>query len=157
MAHARQFVTLGVNGEIFAIPIESVQEILDLREFARLPNAPAFLLGMIDLRGRGVPVLDLRGKLGLRRVEPTSTTRIIVLDLVIDGRNLALGLVADCVFEVTELSGETLEETPPAFGARPWSDCIEGIGRKGERFVFVLDLGVILSREASALAEAIAA
>ena len=79
MAENQQYVTLGVADEIFAAPVGKVQEILDMRPIARLPQAPSNLLGMIDVRGQGVPVLDLRLTLGMEPKDDTENTRIVVL------------------------------------------------------------------------------
>lgn len=135
----RQYVTLGIDGEVFAVAVEQVEEILDLRPISHVPNAPACLLGMIDMRGRTVPVIDLRVKLGLPPAPPTPQTRIVVLDVTAGGRSLGLGLVADRVFEVAELDGGTLE-APPDIGLRWRSDYIRGVGRRGSALVIVLDL-----------------
>ncbi len=140
----RQYVTLGIDGEVFAVEVEQVEEILDLRPISHVPNAPACLLGMIDMRGRTVPVVDLRVKLGLPPVPPTQQTRIVVLDIDLGGRPLSLGLVADQVFEVAELDGGSLE-APPDIGMRWGSDYIRGIGRRGAALVIVFDLGRLFS------------
>jgi purine-binding chemotaxis protein CheW len=143
MAEPVQYVTLGVADELFAAPVGKVQEILDMRPIARLPQAPAALLGMIDVRGDGVPVVDLRLTLGLPPAADTENTRIIVLAL--EGRSgpLRLGLRADRVFEVTLLDDETLDPPPAVSG--DWSGrCIAGIGRRDGRFVTVLDLERLL-------------
>src|SRR6185437_1750092 len=103
MTEVAQYVTLGIDREVFAIPVESVQEILDMREVSRMPHAPTYLLGITDVRGRSVPVIDLRTKLGLPSVPTTANTRILVSEVPIDGRSMVLGLVADRVFEVTGL------------------------------------------------------
>ncbi|MGQ9370640.1 chemotaxis protein CheW [Azospirillum sp. A39] len=152
MSGSSQYVTLGVDRDVFAVPVERVQEILDLRPIARLPHAPPFLLGMIDVRGRGVPVIDLRVRLGLPPAEPTVSTRILVLEVTVGGRELVLGLLADRVFEVTGLDGDRLEP-PPQIGVRWRSDTIVGVGRRGDAFVTVFDLSRLFSAdEASALA-----
>ncbi len=143
MAERAQYVTLGVAAELFAAPVEKVQEILDMRPIARLPQAPPNLLGMIDVRGLGIPVIDLRSTLGLPEAADTENTRIIVLAL--NGRDgeLRLGLRADRVFEVTVLDEEQLDPPPAVSGA--WSGhCIAGIGRRNGRFVTVLDLERLL-------------
>src|ERR1700760_1175037 len=103
MTDRTQYVTLGVADELFAAPVERVREILDMRPIARLPQAPANLLGMIDVRGDGVPVVDLRLTLGREEAVDNENTRIIVL--TIDGANgqVTMGLKADRVFEVTLL------------------------------------------------------
>src|ERR1700747_323109 len=101
MAENAQYVTLGVAEERFAVPGERVREILQVQPVARLPNAPHYFLGMIDVRGQGVPVVDLRQKLGLGECRDNENTRIIVLQVASDGRDLILGLKTDRVFEVT--------------------------------------------------------
>lgn len=143
MAERAQYVTLGVAEDLFAAPVEKVQEILDMRPIARLPQAPGTLLGMIDVRGQGVPVVDLRLILGLPEVADTENTRIIVLALAGKDGELRLGLRADRVFEVTVLDEESLDPPPSVSGT--WSGhCIAGIGRRNGRFVTVLDLERLL-------------
>jgi CheW-like domain len=83
-----QFVTLGIDRELFAVPVETVLEILDMREMFRVPDAPPHLAGLIDVRGRSVPVIDLRVKLGLAAVAATHGTRIMVLEVPVAGRQL---------------------------------------------------------------------
>lgn len=143
MAERAQYVTLGVADELFAAPVEKVQEILDMRPIARLPQAPETLLGMIDVRGQGIPVVDLRLTLGLPPAADSENTRIIVLALAGEDSDLRLGLRADRVFEVTILDDEALDPPPAVSGA--WSGrCIAGIGRRNGRFVTVLDLERLL-------------
>jgi len=145
MAELSQYVTLGVAGELFAAPISKVQEILDMQPISRLPRAPENLLGMIDVRGQGVPVLDLRLTLGMPDAPDTENTRIVVMTVNGLLSPVTLGLRADRVFEVTVLDSDVLDP-PPAISAG-WSDhCIEGIGRRNGQFVTVLDLDRLLGR-----------
>ena len=144
MAERAQYVTLGVAKEIFAAPVEKVQEILDMRPIARLPQAPANLLGMIDVRGQGIPVLDLRLTLGLEPAEDNENTRIVVLSIVGPDRQLTIGLRADRVFEVTVLDQDELDP-PPAISASWQTHSIAGIGRRNGAFVTVIDLDRLLS------------
>lgn len=139
MAENAQYVTLGIAGETFAAPVGRVQEILEVQPISRIPNAPASFLGMIDVRGQGVPVIDLRMKLGLEAASDTVNTRILVLRVHMDGRELILGLKADRVFEVTALDNTVLEQ-PPQIGVRWSSELITGVGRRNGAFVTVLDL-----------------
>ena len=146
MAQSAQYVTLGVGEEIFAAPVESVQEILDMRPIARLPQAPPNLLGMIDVRGQGIAVLDLRLTLGFAPAEDTSNTRIVVLDLKPSGTPLVGGLRTDRVFEVTVLDSPDLDPRPAVSGK--WTgDSVLGIGRRNGRFVTVLALDRLLGRD----------
>lgn len=152
MTATAQYVTLGIDKEVFAVPVEIVQEILDYQTVSRLPHAPAYLLGMIDVRGKAVPVVDLRAKLGLPSAPPTSATRILVLDIEIGERMLLIGMVADRVFEVTGLDGQAMEP-PPEIGERWNSDYISGVGRRGDVFVVALDVKQLFHHgEASLLA-----
>lgn len=105
----RQFVTLGLGAEVFAVSVAHVREILDYQPPFAIPEGPDYLLGLTDVRGRGTPTIDLRLKLGLPRVEPTCATRILVLDVPVDDRVLALGLVADRVIEVVAFSEGQIE------------------------------------------------
>jgi purine-binding chemotaxis protein CheW len=146
----RQFVTLGVDREVFAVDVSVVNEILDARPVARIPNAPPFLMGMIDVRGRNVAVLDLRTKLGLPPAASTEQSRILVLETEVGGRLLMLGLQADQVYEVTALDGGEMEP-PPEIGVRWRSDYIAGIGRRNGGFVIIFDLSRLLDGEEAAL------
>ncbi len=143
MAERSQYVTLGVGDELFAAPVSRVQEILDMRPIARLPQAPPHLLGMIDVRGQGVPVLDLRLTLGMAGAEDNENTRIVVLSIAAASGEVVLGLRADRVFEVTVLDSDTLDP-PPAIQTGWSGHCIEGIGRRNGLFVTVLDLDRLL-------------
>jgi purine-binding chemotaxis protein CheW len=145
-----QFVTLGIDRETFALPVETVREILDMCELSKLPNAPQQLLGMIDVRGTAVPVIDLRTKFGLPRIDATPNTRILVLELVMGGRKTLIGLVADRVFEVTGLDQDRLDPAPET-GCRWNAAHIAGIGRRADKFVVVLDLASLLADDAPTL------
>jgi purine-binding chemotaxis protein CheW len=143
MSEKAQYVTLGIAEELFAAPVERVHEILDVRPIARLPQAPPNLLGMIDVRGEGVPVVDLRLTLGREPVADTHNTRIIVLAVETAEGLVTMGLRADRVFEVTVLDDAELDPPPRVSGS--WAGrCIAGIGRRNGAFVTVLDLDRLL-------------
>lgn len=151
MASVWQYLTLGLDRETFGIDIEHVHEILDYRPPACLPQAPAFLVGMIDVRGQSYPVVDLRTKLGLPPVAPTPATRIILLNIPMPDRPMRVGFVADRVIEVAELDRAEMEPTPEV-GGRWRSHYIAGLGRKGDAFVIVFDLVALMDGDAPALA-----
>lgn len=144
MAEMAQYLTLGLAGETFGISIRNVREILDMRPISRLPHAPHFLLGMIDVRGVGYPIIDLRLKLDLPSVPATDATRIIILDVPMGERVIGVGFVADCVFEVTDIDESALEPVP-SVGGQWQSDYIAGIGRKGDKFVVLFDLARLMA------------
>ena len=149
MAEKQQYVTLGVNGELFAAPVDKVQEILEMRPVARLPQAPANLLGMTDVRGAGIPVLDLRLTLGLPAADDTENTRIVVLNVSGAAGPMTVGLRTDRVFQVTVLDAAELDPPPSISGN--WRDhAVAGIGRRNGSFVTVLDLDRLLGSVAEA-------
>lgn len=138
MAESTQYVTLGLAGELLAMPVERVREILELQPVAQLPGAPPQLLGMIDVRGQSVPVIDLRCKLGFMPGEDDSGTRIMVITASLGGRETEIGVKVDRVHEVTVLDSDTLE--PPPEAAAGWrAEHIAGVGRRNGEFVTVLD------------------
>ena len=144
MAETSQYLTLGLAGETFGISIRNVREILDMRPISRLPHAPHFLLGMIDVRGSGYPIVDLRLKLDLPSTAATEATRIIILDVPVGDRLVGVGFVADCVFEVTDID-ESSAEPAPEVGGRWKSDYIAGIGRKCDKFVILFDRAKLMA------------
>ncbi len=145
-----QYVTIGVADELYAAPVERVQEILDMCPIARLPRAPDNLLGIIDVRGEGTPVFDLRATLDLPSKQDTESTRIVVLFLSADGYLTRVGLRADRVIEVTALDSEELDP-PPQMGRSEPNNAIVGIGRRNGAFVTVLDLDHLLATEVATI------
>jgi purine-binding chemotaxis protein CheW len=148
-----QYVTLRLGAEMFAVPVAFVREILDYRETFRLPEGPDYMLGLIDVRGRGTPVIDLRLKLGLPRVPPTRSTRIMVLDVPLADRVLSLGLVADKVQEVTNFAAEQIEGVPDV-GVTWRSDYIASVVRSDAGFVVLFDLPNLLTGDEKFIASA---
>ncbi len=156
MASAIQYVTIGIDDDLLAVPVEDVQEILEMSRIARLPNAPAAMLGMIDVRGQGHSIVDLRMRLGLPPAPVTPATRIVILNAGADGVRSGVGLVAERVYEVAELDEPRLEPPPIAVGAGP-AICLAGVGRRRGRLVMVLDLARLLSGAAIDLPSSTAA
>ena len=139
-----QYLTCGVGDETFALAVAQVREVLDLCPFSKVPNMPAYVRGMIDVRGQAVPVIDLRARFGLPPLLPTDSTRIMVLEVVSNGRPLVIGALTDRVIEVTALDeGEV--GPPPEIGTRWRSEIIRGIGRRHGKFVVVLNLNRVFA------------
>lgn len=145
-----QFVTFALGQEVFAVPVEVVREILDHEDLFKIPNGPAYLMGLRDVRGQGVPTIDLRLKLGLSGTVATSNTRVLVLDVPLDQRVLTLGMVADKVFEVVSLRRSQIEAAPE-IGVRWSSDYIAGVVRRENGFIVIIDLGRLLSSDDATL------
>lgn len=151
----KQFVTLRLGAEVFAVSVAMVREILNYRESFRIPDGPAYLVGLIDVRGRGTPVIDLRMKLGLSKTVPDAATRIMVLDVPLADRVLSLGLVADRVLEVVNFSDDQIEAAPDV-GVSWRSDYIAGVVRRETGFVVLFDLPKLLTADESVLSSAAA-
>jgi purine-binding chemotaxis protein CheW len=138
-----QHLTFDLAGEIFAVPVRQVREVLDLQRVARIANAPPLLLGMIDVRGQAIPVLDLARRLAPPLIERSEHTRILVLEVARQGRQLVVATIGDAVHEVAELAMSSLEP-PPELG-EPWdSSFMRGLGRRDGAFVTLLDLEQVL-------------
>jgi purine-binding chemotaxis protein CheW len=137
-------LTLGMQGEIFALEAGYVREILDLVPVTGVPNSEPYVDGLINVRGKVVPLADLRLIFGMPRTEPTIDSRIVVIEVPIDGDPTIVGIRADKVYEITELDAGSLEETPK-IGMRWRPEFIRCIGKRGSDFVVVIDIERILA------------
>ncbi|MBI5587510.1 MAG: chemotaxis protein CheW [Deltaproteobacteria bacterium] len=135
-----QLVTFRLGNEEFSLDILKVQEIIRHMDLTRVPKTPDFVDGVINLRGRVIPVLDLRKRFGLPRDENTNETRIIVVDV----DNRTVGLKVDAVSEVLRLPADTVEP-PPAIITGVESEYIKGVGKLDGRLLILLDVAKILS------------
>ncbi|MCP4114314.1 MAG: chemotaxis protein CheW [Desulfobacteraceae bacterium] len=141
-----QYLTFMLNEETYAIDIKQVREVLDFTEVTRVPRMPAFMRGVINLRGGVVPVVDLRLKFGMTATEKTVDTCIIIMEVIIDGNLSLLGALADSVQEVLELEPGQIEPAPK-IGTRLRTDFIKGMGKKNEEFIILLDIDRVFSVE----------
>lgn len=144
-AQARQYLTFAVGAEQFAVEISSIKEIIQYRPPTDVPMMPAFMRGVINLRGRVVPVIDLSVRFGRAPIEPARRTCIVIVDMGEQGAQ-DIGVVVDAVSAVMEIADADIEAAP-SFGANIRADFISALGRVGERFVIVLDIGRVLSLE----------
>lgn len=147
---ALQVLTLGLEDETFALETELVHEVLDRVPITEVPNSRPSLRGLINVRGKVVPVVDLRRKFGMAAAETTADSRVIVLEIELKGQPALVGLLADRVFEVMELPAASLEAAP-AIGMRWRSEFIRAIGKRGGDFIIVLDINRVFASEDSPL------
>jgi purine-binding chemotaxis protein CheW len=150
-----QYLTFRLGDEIFALDVVQVREVLDMCSITKVPGTPDFMRGVINVRGSVVPVMDLRKKFGLPESEQTLDTRIIVMEIAIDGEVTILGTLADSVNEVLDLETDQIEP-PPKIGARWRTEFIHGIGKRDDKFLILLDIDRVFSTDELALAEAAA-
>ena len=141
----RQYLTFALAGEMFAVATLSVKEIIEYGQITTVPMMPAFIRGVINLRGAVVPVIDL----GVRfHGNPTLISRrscIVIIEVPGEDESAqVLGIVVDAVSEVLEISPAEIEP-PPAFGAKIRTDFILGMGKVGGKFVILLNVGKVLS------------
>jgi purine-binding chemotaxis protein CheW len=140
-----QVVVCQLADECYGLDIGSVYEIIRFRGSTTVPASPAFVDGVINLRGRIIPVVDLASRFGMSRGEATKSTRIIVAETA--GRRV--GLVVDAVTEVFMLSDEAVEPTPDVASGHD-STYIRGIAKLGEQLVILLDLSALFSEQDAA-------
>ena len=158
MMASADVVTFNADQALYAVPVSRVQEILDLRPVAPMPNAPAYLLGIIGLRGANIPVVDLRRLLGRTQGEDTPQSRILVVTMLHGETQATIGIKTDRVIEVTSLDEGEIRPIEEA-ELLGWSGgSIAGIGRRHGEVVSVIDLDRLFSAvdvAAMTLAEAV--
>ncbi|KUG28448.1 positive regulator of chea protein activity (chew) [hydrocarbon metagenome] len=146
-----QYLTFVLENELFALNIGSVREVLELTSITKVPRTPEFIRGVINLRGRAVPVVDLRMKFGMGETRRTVNTCIIIVEVELDGEATVLGALADSVQEVYEMESSQIEP-PPRMGTRIKAEFITGMGKSGDRFIVILDINKVFSAEELSLA-----
>ena len=154
---AGKYMTFKLAEEAYGFEILKVRELIGLMQITRVPRMPDFLRGVINLRGKVIPVIDMRLKFGMPTAEATDQTVIIVVQCAVAGRDLTMGVLVDQVLEVLSIDASQIEP-PPSFGVDAMdTDFILGVGKAAERVIFLLDIGQVLSTEdGKALAEAAA-
>jgi len=140
----RQYLVFTLNGEVFAIDILQIREIIEFGTLTEVPMMPETIRGVINLRGAVVPVIDLSARFGRGPSAVARRTCIVIVEVLTDGTRQTLGVMVDAVNEVLEIPQEETEP-PPAFGARIRTDFIAGMGKVNGRFVVILDVGRVFS------------
>lgn len=146
ITEVRQYLTFKLEGEIFALDVGKVREILDYTNITKVPQTPEFMKGVINLRGSVVPVVDMRLKFGIAPQEKTVDTCIIVVEISIDNETTILGALVDSVQEVFELEPSHIEPAP-RIGTKLRTDFILGMGKRDDLFVIILDIDKVFSAE----------
>lgn len=151
-----QCLTFHLADDEYAIGILQIREIVEYDHLARVPTTPAWIRGVMNLRGSVVPVIDLAVKFGLPATATTRRTCIVIVEANLRGEQAVMGVLVDEVNRVIDLGPEDVEE-PPAFGTRVHVDCLSGLGKVGEKLVPILDLQETLSRDELLTAAAVPA
>lgn len=142
----QQYLTFLLGGEMFAIGILNIKEIIEYGSLTEVPMMPVFIRGVINLRGSVVPVIDLSARFGRAPTEVSRRTCIVIIEVDAgeEGGKQDVGVVVDSVSEVLEIPRSEIEP-PPSFGARIRNDFICGMGKVAGKFVILLDVGKVLS------------
>lgn len=133
------YMTFRLGDELFAIAVAQIREVLDLTPITRVPSAPPYLRGVVNVRGKAIPVVDLRCKFGLPAVADTVHTRIVVLEIEIDGAPCVVGGQADSVHDVIELEAGQIDP-PPNLASRWRAEIVRGMAHRGDDFIMILDV-----------------
>lgn len=137
-----QLVTFTLGGEEYAVDILKVQEINRMKEITRVPNAPYYVEGVINLRGKVIPVVSLRKFFGLPEEEDRTRQKIMIMDI----QGVTMGLIVDSVSEVLRIS-TTIVEPPPAMTYSVSSEFISGIAKLEDRLIILLDMDRLIGKE----------
>lgn len=149
-----QYLTFNIGNERFGMRLSQTREVIEYAGVTQVPLMPSFLVGVINLRGEVVPVIDLAVRLGRNAIEIKKRTCVIIVELMHQGQDFTLGLLADSVCEVTTISNTEIEDAP-AFGANIRAEFIAGIAKRDDEFIVLLDGDRTLSmRELAKLVEA---
>lgn len=144
-AQSHQYLTFLLGGELYAIGILSIKEIIEYGKLTTIPMMPEHIRGVINLRGAVVPVVDLSARFGRGGCQITRRTCIVIIEIGGDeGERHDIGVIVDAVCEVQDIPANRIE-APPAFGANIRTDFISGMGKVGEQFVIILNVDHVLS------------
>jgi len=146
-AKGAKHLIFNLGDEFYGVPVLQVREIIRLMEITPVPRMPPYIRGVINLRGKIVPVLDLRLRLELAAAEPTRTTCIVVAQVITpSGSSSQMGLVVDGVEEVANISPADIEETPE-FGTKPGLRFLCGIAKAKGKVLALLDIDRVLAAD----------
>ena len=141
-----QYLTFTLGDEVYALDIASVREVLEYTSITKVPRTPGYIRGVINLRGRAVPVVDVRLKFDMPETERTVDTCIIIVEVKLGGEETVIGALADSVKEVMDIEPGDIEPAP-RMGTSIRADFIRGIGKHGEEFIILLDIDKVFSEE----------
>ena len=140
----QQYLTFFLADEEYAITIQRVKEIIEYTAITKVPKVPAWIRGVINLRGSVVPVVDLAVRFGLAERPVTKTSCIVVVEVEQDAERTVMGIIADSVNQVIEFTPKDIE-APPAFGTNVRLDYLSGMGKLGQKFALILNIANVLN------------
>lgn len=135
-----QLVSFNLDEEEYGVEVLKVREIIRMANITHMPNAPHYIEGIINLRGKVIPVISMRKKFGLQERGNSNSTRIMVMDV----RGDLLGFIVDGVSEVIRIAGSEIQSPPMAVSLDPSQECITGVISRGDRLLVVMEVGRLL-------------
>jgi purine-binding chemotaxis protein CheW len=141
-----KYLTFALASEEYGLEILKVREIIGYMEITAVPQTPAHVRGVVNLRGQVIPVIDLRAKFGMETMDVTEETCIIVVEITQGDRKFDTGIVVDHVQEVLDIAGENIEQAP-RFGSSVNTDFILGMGKIGDTVKILLDIDKVLTTD----------
>ncbi len=145
-----QHLTFKLGEEVYSVEVAKIREVLDLTPVTKVPRMPEFMLGVINLRGNVVPVVDMRLKLGMTNTENTVDTCIVIVEVAFEGDATVLGALVDAVQEVIDLEPDQIDP-PPSIGTGLNTEFIRGMGKRDDQFIIILDIDKVFSVDELAL------
>lgn len=142
-----QYLTFVLDGEVFAIGILAIKELIEFHALTVVPMMPTSIRGVINLRGAVVPVIDLAVRFGRKPAEVTKRTCIVIVELELAGERRVVGVIVDAVNQVLDIMSSEIEPAP-ALGSKIRTDFIQGLGKVDGKFVILLDVHQVLSMDA---------
>jgi purine-binding chemotaxis protein CheW len=143
---AGKYLTFKLGGEEYGLEILKVREIIGLMDITIVPRTPAYVRGVINLRGKIIPVVELRVKFGMESIENTEETCIIVVEVVRHEKGVEMGILVDKVSEVLDINDSEIEDAP-SFGAGDESNFIMGMANAKDSVKILLNIDAVLSGE----------
>jgi purine-binding chemotaxis protein CheW len=141
-----KYLTFSLSEEEYGLEILVVQEIIGMMKISRIPRTPGFIRGVINLRGKVIPVMDLRSKFGMTIQDDTEKTCIIVVQIGHDLDILTIGILVDEVLEVLDIDDDQIEP-PPSFGSKVNTDFLLGMGKIKEKVISLLYIDKVISED----------
>ena len=147
MDNIKSYLSFKIGSEYYAANVSYVQNIIEYSEITKVPEMPEYMLGITNLRGKVLPVVDARIKFGIENTEITTNTCILVMEVQVDDEDIFVGTLVDGVSEVLEIEQEEIKETP-SIGTTVKNEFIHGIYHDDEKFIMILNMNKIFSSDA---------
>ncbi len=144
VTNINSYLSFKLDGETFASNVSKVLNILEMMKITKVPKSPEYMVGVINLRGTVLPVIDTRLKFGMEPISITSSTCILVLNVIVENKTVMVGAMVDSVEEVLEIAEKDIQESP-IIGTNYRTEFIQGMIESGENFIILLNMDKVFS------------